>query len=96
MEFEINQGAYNISCPDAQCPKQGIIQLEEIESLVSIDEIEKHHRYRLNKGKLKIKIILRIIIKTFIKPLTTKKIVVATKENTNPYLFKICYVNYGT
>lgn len=52
MEFEINQGAYNISCPDAQCPKQGIIQLEEIEALVSIDEIEKHHRYRLNKGKL--------------------------------------------
>jgi len=52
VEFEINQGAYNISCPDAQCPKQGIIQLEEIEALVSIDEIEKHHRYRLNKGKL--------------------------------------------
>lgn len=53
VEFEINQGAYNISCPDAQCPKQGIIQLEEIEALVSIDEIEKHNRYRLNKGKLK-------------------------------------------
>lgn len=54
VEFEINQGAYNISCPDAQCPKQGTIQLEEIEALVSIDEIEKHHRYRLNKGKYKI------------------------------------------
>lgn len=49
VDFEINQGAYNISCPDAQCPKQGIIQLEEIEALVSIDEIEKHQRYRLNK-----------------------------------------------
>lgn len=54
MEFEINQGAYNISCPDAQCPKQGIIQLEEIEALVSIDEIEKHNRYRLNKGKINV------------------------------------------
>lgn len=53
VEFEINQGAYNISCPDAQCPKLGIIQLEEIEALVSIDEIEKHQRYRLNKGKSK-------------------------------------------
>jgi E3 ubiquitin-protein ligase RNF144 len=53
VDFEINQGAYNISCPDAQCPKQGIIQLEEIEALVSIDEIEKHQRYRLNKGKSK-------------------------------------------
>jgi len=51
VEFEINQGAYNISCPDAQCPKLGIIQLEEIEALVSIDEIEKHQRFRLNKGK---------------------------------------------
>lgn len=62
MEFEINQGAYNISCPDAQCPKLGIIQLEEIEALVSIDEIEKHQRYRLNKGKLKFIINLQNII----------------------------------
>lgn len=61
MEFEINQGAYNISCPDAQCPKLGIIQLEEIEALVSIDEIEKHQRYRLNKGKLKFVINLQNI-----------------------------------
>jgi len=62
VEFEINQGAYNISCPDAQCPKLGIIQLEEIEALVSIDEIEKHQRYRLNKGKLKFIINLQNII----------------------------------
>lgn len=26
--------------------------LEEIESLVSLENIEKHKRYRLNKGKL--------------------------------------------
>ncbi|XP_065222680.1 uncharacterized protein LOC135847171 isoform X2 [Planococcus citri] len=49
VEFEINQGAYSISCPDAQCEKQGIIMLEEIESLVSLENIEKHKRYRLNK-----------------------------------------------
>ena len=54
MEFEINQGAYSISCPDAQCEKQGIIMLEEIESLVSLENIEKHKRYRLNKGKQRI------------------------------------------
>ncbi|XP_065203899.1 uncharacterized protein LOC135833990 [Planococcus citri] len=49
VEFEINQGAYSISCPDAQCEKQGIIMLEEIESLVSLENIVKHKRYRLNK-----------------------------------------------
>ncbi len=52
VEFEINQGAYSISCPDAQCEKQGIILLEEIESLVSLEYVEKHKRYRLNKGKI--------------------------------------------
>ncbi|XKL63017.1 hypothetical protein PGB90_005381 [Kerria lacca] len=49
VEFEINQGAYSISCPDARCEKQGIILLEEIESLVSLENVEKHKRYRLNK-----------------------------------------------
>lgn len=66
MEFEINQGAYNISCPDAQCPKQGIIQLEEIEALVSVDEMEKHHRYRLNKGKLEINNSFKINVESWI------------------------------
>lgn len=51
VEFEINQGAYSISCPDAQCEKQGIIMLEEIESLVSLENCERHKRYRLNRGK---------------------------------------------
>nr|XP_018901959.1 PREDICTED: uncharacterized protein LOC109033695 [Bemisia tabaci] len=49
VEFEINQGAYHISCPDAQCKSQGIIQMEEIESLVNFDEVEKHKRFKLNK-----------------------------------------------
>lgn len=48
--YEINKGTYNIPCPDAECPEQCIIQLEEIEALVDDGEIKKHYKYRLNKG----------------------------------------------
>lgn len=53
MEFEILEGAYEISCPDAQCPYQGIMDIEEdITALTSRDLLEKHKRFRLNRGKL--------------------------------------------
>lgn len=49
IEFEISEGAYEVSCPDAMCPAQGIITIAEITSLASSSLVEKHHRYRLNR-----------------------------------------------
>ncbi|CAH1113308.1 unnamed protein product [Psylliodes chrysocephalus] len=49
VEFEIGQGAYDISCPDAQCPSQGVLQEEEIKRLAGSDLLEKHKKYRLNR-----------------------------------------------
>ncbi|XP_046395895.1 uncharacterized protein LOC124163207 [Ischnura elegans] len=49
VAFEIQEGAYDISCPDAQCPAQGALSMVEIEHLVGPDLTEKHHRFRLNK-----------------------------------------------
>ncbi|XP_037036006.1 uncharacterized protein LOC119074128 [Bradysia coprophila] len=49
VEFEIMEGAYEISCPDALCPAQGILSLDEITKLSSSSLIDKHNRYRLNR-----------------------------------------------
>ncbi|XP_055620338.1 uncharacterized protein LOC129764841 [Toxorhynchites rutilus septentrionalis] len=49
IEFEISEGAYEVSCPDAMCPAQGIITIGEIATLASPSLVEKHHRYRLNR-----------------------------------------------
>ncbi|XP_049292923.1 mucin-5AC [Anopheles funestus] len=49
IEFEISEGAYEVSCPDAMCPAQGIITIAEITELASSSLVEKHHRYRLNR-----------------------------------------------
>uniref|UniRef100_A0A1B0CJH7 E3 ubiquitin-protein ligase RNF144B n=1 Tax=Lutzomyia longipalpis TaxID=7200 RepID=A0A1B0CJH7_LUTLO len=49
VEFEILEGAYEISCPDAMCPMQGIISIQEVSTLVPQSLMEKHHRYRLNR-----------------------------------------------
>ncbi|XP_066993080.1 E3 ubiquitin-protein ligase RNF144B [Anabrus simplex] len=49
IEFEIQEGAYDISCPDAQCEKQGVISLSEIENLVTVELVEKHRKFRLNR-----------------------------------------------
>lgn len=51
VEFEIAEGAYDISCPDAQCPSQGVLQINEVECLVGSRLVEKHRKYRLNRGK---------------------------------------------
>lgn len=53
VEFEILEGAYEISCPDALCPAQGALSLDEIANLSSNSLLDKHNRYRLNRGKLK-------------------------------------------
>lgn len=61
VEFEILEGAYEISCPDAQCPYQGIMDIEEdIATLSSHDLLEKHKRFRLNRGKFSRKMILSL------------------------------------
>ncbi|KAH8280389.1 hypothetical protein KR018_005416 [Drosophila ironensis] len=49
VEFEISEGAYEISCPDAKCPAQGAISLPEIANLTTTNLLKKHHRYRLNR-----------------------------------------------
>jgi E3 ubiquitin-protein ligase RNF144 len=51
IEFEISEGAYEVSCPDAMCPSQGVISIAEITALAALSLVEKHHRYRLNRGK---------------------------------------------
>lgn len=51
LSFEIMAGAYEISCPDAQCEKEGVFSLVEIEKIVGKDLLEKHKSFRLNTGK---------------------------------------------
>lgn len=51
VEFEIAQGAYDISCPDAQCPSKGVLHDDEIKRLAGSELFEKHKKYRLNRGK---------------------------------------------
>lgn len=48
VEFEILEGAYEISCPDAMCQSQGILTISEIMLLASNSLMDKHQRYRLN------------------------------------------------
>lgn len=50
VEFEITEGAYEVSCPDAMCPAQGVISIAEITALAASSLVDKHHRYRLNRG----------------------------------------------
>lgn len=49
-EYEIMNGAYDISCPDSKCPLQGVMKIEEVEKLTSEELIEKHRKFRLNHG----------------------------------------------
>ena len=48
LKFEIMVGAYDITCPDAACPKKGIFDLLEIEDIVGKELFEKHIEFRLN------------------------------------------------
>ncbi|CAG7835930.1 unnamed protein product [Allacma fusca] len=47
VSFEIQEGAYEISCPDANCEKQGVLTLAEIEALVPKSLVDKHAKFRL-------------------------------------------------
>ena len=50
VEFEITAGAYEVSCPDAQCESQGVVSIDEISLLAASSLVTKHYRYRLNRG----------------------------------------------
>lgn len=52
VEFEIEEGAYEISCPDAQCDHGAVLSLKEISSLVNTELVEKHCKFRLNRGNM--------------------------------------------
>ena len=43
-------GAYDISCPDSECEKQGVITIPEMEPFVGKDLVDKHKDFRLNTG----------------------------------------------
>lgn len=51
-EFEIEAGAYTISCPDAQCQEDGILSSKEVSSLVEPELMKKHHKIRINRGNV--------------------------------------------
>jgi len=48
LSFEIMAGAYEISCPDSQCPKEGVFLIDEIEKIVGKELSDKHMGFRLN------------------------------------------------
>ncbi len=50
VTFEVSEGAYDISCPDPECDKQGVLQMSEIEAIAGRDMAEKHKVFRLNTG----------------------------------------------
>lgn len=52
VEFEISEGAYELSCPDALCKSQGVVSFDEISALADSSLVAKHKRYRLNRGIL--------------------------------------------
>ena len=48
LKFEIMVGAYEITCPDAKCPQNGVFGLLEIEDIVGKELFERHIEFRLN------------------------------------------------
>jgi E3 ubiquitin-protein ligase RNF144 len=52
ITVEVMSGAYDISCPDAECEKKGTLLISEMEELVGKELMDKHRNYRLNTGKL--------------------------------------------
>ena len=53
VAIEVNEGAYEISCPDPDCDKNdGKLQFDEIERLVGSELLDKHKKFRLDTGKL--------------------------------------------
>ena len=51
VTYEVMSSAYDISCPDPECEKQGVMHMSEIENLVGKELTDKHKMFRLNTGK---------------------------------------------
>ena len=51
LTYEVMSSAYDISCPDPDCEKQGVMHMSEIESIVGKELTDKHKIFRLNTGK---------------------------------------------
>ena len=51
VTYEVMASAYDISCPDPECEKQGVMHMSEIENLVGKELADKHKMFRLNTGK---------------------------------------------
>lgn len=62
VSFEIQEGAEEIACPDAECERQGVLLLTELQDLVNPVMIEKHKKFRLYRGKLLDEIANRISV----------------------------------
>lgn len=48
ITFEVMEGAYDISCPDPNCPSQGVLNQTQMEILTDKQLMEKHRTFRLN------------------------------------------------
>ena len=48
ISMEVTECAYDISCPDPLCEKQGVLQTSDLESAVSRDILDRHRANRLN------------------------------------------------
>jgi len=48
ITFEVMEGAYDISCPDQDCPNQGVLSQHEMERMSSRELLDKHRTFRLN------------------------------------------------
>lgn len=51
VEFEVCNGAYEVSCPDARCRLGAALSLDEISLLLEPPLMEKHMKFRLNHGQ---------------------------------------------
>jgi len=48
ITFEVMEGAYDISCPDPECPTQGVLTQHQMERLTDKELLDKHRTFRLN------------------------------------------------
>ncbi|XP_047517343.1 uncharacterized protein LOC125057600 isoform X1 [Pieris napi] len=48
VEFEVCNGAYEVSCPDARCSTSAALSIDEISKLVNSNLLEKHIKFRIN------------------------------------------------
>ena len=46
IAFEVMEGAYDISCPDPDCPTQGVLSQHQMERLTDKELLDKHRTFR--------------------------------------------------